>query len=106
MNEDLAVDFQDVDFCLRLRTELGGELMYDPTYPLTHVQSASRGLEGAGNGYTVARMEFLWGSQLRRSDPHYNPHLSLQHHDFSLGAIPQDVQQKLNRLAPRFESQP
>jgi GT2 family glycosyltransferase len=102
MNETLAVDFQDVDLCLRLRGVLGGELMYDPTYPLFHLQSASRGIEGAVSGYTVSRMEFLWGEQLDSPDPYYSPHLSLSAHDFQLAAIPSSPIEKLSRLLPRI----
>jgi len=99
--EYLPTDFQDVDFCLRLRKELGGTLMYDPTYPLTHLQSASRGTLGAASGYTIARMEFLWGEELDRGDPYYSPHLSNWAHDFALRAIPADQLARLERLAPR-----
>jgi GT2 family glycosyltransferase len=102
MNEVLRVDFQDVDLCLRLRSELGGELMYDPTYPLKHVQSASRGTEGAVSGYTVSRMEFLWHPTLAAEDPYYSPHLSLHQHDLSLRSIPDDEESRLERLQARF----
>jgi GT2 family glycosyltransferase len=98
--EYLPTDFQDVDFCLRLRTELGGTLMYDPTYPLIHLQSASRGTAGATSGYTVARMEFLWGEELGRGDPYYSPHLSMWAHDFRLASIPTETDARLKRLAP------
>jgi len=105
MNDALAIDFQDVDFCLRLRKELGRDLVYDPTYPLVHMQSASRAAEGAVNGYTVARMEFLWGDELRNGDPYYNPHLTLQQHDLSLRPIPADPAHRLDRLAARVIDQ-
>ena len=101
MNEHLAIDFQDVDLCLRLRTELGGWLMYDPTYPLIHQQSASRGDYGAPSGYTIARMRFLWGSELAKGDPFYNPHLTLTQHDFSLAPLPNLEPKRLRRLEPR-----
>lgn len=101
MSEDLPIDFQDVDFCLRLRRDLGGDLLYDPTYPLVHLQSASRGSEGAVSGYTVARMEFLWSHALADFDPFYSPHLSLRHHDFRLAEIPNSQVARSLRLAPR-----
>jgi O-antigen biosynthesis protein len=101
MREELAVDFQDVDFCLRLRSELGGHLVYDPTYPLLHAQSASRGTVGATSGYTVARMRFLWGRDMAGLDPYYNPHLSLSEHDFSLAPLPAVESERADRLLPR-----
>ncbi len=101
-NEHLPTDFQDVDLCLRLRTELGGTILYDPTFPLIHLQSASRGTLGAASGYTVARMEFLWGDELDRGDPYYSPHLSKWVHDFRLATIPTDQLARLERLAPRL----
>jgi GT2 family glycosyltransferase len=102
-NEDLQIDFQDVDFCLRLRTELGGELVYDPTYPMIHQESASRGSTEASNGYTVARMRFLWGDVLSSEDPYYSPHFSLNHHDFSLRAVPDEGDDMDERFAVRWK---
>lgn len=104
MNEDLAVDFQDVDLCLRMRRDLGGSLMYDPTYPLIHLQSASRGTEGAASGYTAARMKFLWGPELSAPDPYYNPHLTVDRHDFELAEIPAAVEERRERLQPMFSA--
>ncbi len=101
-NETLHLDFQDVDLSLRLRTELGGELVYDPTYPMIHQESATRGAEGASSGYTVARMRFLWGDILTSEDPYYNPHLSLNHHDFSLRQIPDSEDDRRKALEPRW----
>ena len=100
--ESLPTDFQDVDFCLRLRKETGKVLMYDPSFPLVHLQSASRGSVGATSGYTVARMEFLWGEEIDSGDPYYNPHLSLWHHDFGLAQIPISLDARVARLEGRF----
>lgn len=102
MNEDLAIDFQDVELCLRLAAETGGTFMYDPTYPLTHDESASRGHLGAGSPYTLARMRFLWGAQLDEPDPYYNPHLNGGFHKVTKAFIPADVEERLERLEPRF----
>jgi len=101
-DETLHLDFQDVDLSLRLRDRLGGELLYDPTYPLIHLESATRGSEGASSGYTVARMRFLWGDLLKAEDPYYSPHYSLNHHDFSPRPFPEDDQVMHLRLAPRW----
>jgi GT2 family glycosyltransferase len=106
MNESLRVDFQDVDFCLRLRSELGRVLVYDPTYPLVHLQSATRKTKDAVSGYTVARMEFLWGPQLTDGDPYYSPHLSLNKHDLSLRQLPLELGERSARLSPRVVAAP
>jgi GT2 family glycosyltransferase len=100
MNEDLPTDFQDVDFCLRLRRDLGKSLVYDPTYPLKHLQSATRGSEGS-SGYTLARMHFLWDEELMSPDPYYSPHLTLDRHDCSLATIPSSVEVRRSRLQAR-----
>jgi glycosyltransferase involved in cell wall biosynthesis len=105
-NETLHLDFQDVDFSLRLRTELGGELLYDPTYPMIHLESATRGSAGASNGYTVARMRFLWGDLLSSEDPYYSPHFSLNHHDFTLRDLPDDEGDLREHIEARWTGTP
>ncbi len=101
-DETLHLDFQDVDLSLRLRSKLGGELVYDPTYPMIHIESANRGGVGASSGYTGARMRFLWSDLLEAEDPYYSPHLSLNHHDFSLRDVPDDDDEARNRFNPRW----
>lgn len=102
-DESLAIDFQDVDFCLRLRTQLNGVLMYDPTYPLIHHESATRGTVGASSGYTVSRLRFRWREHFELGgDPYYNPHLTLWHHDQSLADLPQSLRELSTRLRPRI----
>jgi GT2 family glycosyltransferase len=102
--EELPIDFQDVDFCLRLTRDLNGTLVYDPTYPVVHHESASRGTDGAVSGYTVARMRFLWGDVLDRFDPFYSPHLSLWNTDMRLEELPIDSTERFKRIAPRSDS--
>jgi len=102
--EELPIDFQDVDLCLRLTSETGGSLVYDPTYPLIHHESATRGTDGAVNGYTVARMKFLWGDRLASYDPFYSPHMSLWHTDMRLERMPENPNDRLARVAPRNSS--
>jgi GT2 family glycosyltransferase len=77
LDEDFETDFQDVDLCLRLRRELQGDLVYDPTYPLIHHQMASRDPALAGSDSTIAKMRAKWGSVLNEPDPFWNPHLSV-----------------------------
>ena len=101
MSENLPVDFQDVDLCLRIRRDLRTLLVYDPTYPLVHRQSATRGKVDSANGYTVARMLFLWERELMSTDFYYSPHLTLNRHDFSLAAIPGAGESRRSRLQAR-----
>jgi len=101
-NEDLPIDFQDVDFCLRLRTRLNGIILYDPTYPLTHEQGSTRGVRRASNAYTLARMRFLWGKVIDAGDPYYNPHLTLHDHSLRPAPISRDLSLRRKRLQPRF----
>jgi GT2 family glycosyltransferase len=87
-DEDLAIAFNDVDFCLRVRTA-GYYNVYLPHVELYHYESKSRGHEN-----TPAKMErFLreqrvmqerWKTD-RRTDPHYNRNLTLRTEDFALG---------------------
>jgi GT2 family glycosyltransferase len=100
LNEDFAVDFQDVDFCLRLREVTGGVLMYDPTFPGVHAESASRGRREA-SGYSVSRLQFLWGEVLSDTDPYYSPHLSITAYDLSLAGFPWSVEDRRGRLTGR-----
>jgi GT2 family glycosyltransferase len=84
---DLAVAFNDVDFCLRLR-EKNLLVVYTPYAELYHHESLSRGSDL--NPENIERfkreieyMERNWGDLIDR-DPYYNPNLSL---DLSLGTF-------------------
>jgi GT2 family glycosyltransferase len=92
-NEDLAVAFNDVDFCLEIR-KAGYRIVYTPYARLYHYESASRGsdttLENAERFRTeTAYMVAKWGPLLWH-DPYYNPNLTLCREDFSL-KTPADV---------------
>ncbi len=78
--ENLAVAFNDVDFCLRVR-ERGYLVVWTPYAVVMHYESESRGfdLDPREIDYMVSR----WGEELFR-DPYYNPNLTLVHEDFSL----------------------
>ena len=87
LDERLAVAFNDVDLCLRLRAA-GYRNVWTPFAELIHHESASRGLEDTPAKVARFRAEahFMherWGSTLR-GDPHYNPNLSMHAGDFSL----------------------
>jgi len=73
-NEDLAVCYNDVDFCLRLRDK-GYLIVYTPYAELYHHESVSRGHKVLAHeaDYMLKR----WGNEIR-SDSYYNSNLSLR----------------------------
>src|SRR6266513_1648374 len=78
-DENLANNFNDVDFCLRLR-ERGLKMIWTPHANLMHRESASRsrdsGLEKSAQLPREATyMQEKWSEQLWR-DPFYSPNLS------------------------------
>ena len=87
-NEDLAVAFNDVDFCLKIRKK-GYLIVYNPASQLYHFESKSRGQEDtpekqrrfAGEIETFAS---IWEEILQKGDPYYNRNLTLSDNDFSL----------------------
>ena len=87
LDEDqLAVNYNDVDLCLRAG-QLGLKNLYLPQVLALHHESKSRG-RPEGAAYRQWRrewsvMERRWGDLLQQ-DPAYHPHLSLEAGDFSL----------------------
>jgi GT2 family glycosyltransferase len=78
-DENLPNNFNDVDFCLRLR-ERGWQIIWTPYADLIHQESASRGrhsdsAERAQLLHDMAYLQEKWGEQLR-NDPFYSPNLS------------------------------
>ncbi len=78
-DENLPNNFNDVDFCLRVR-ERGWQIIWTPYADLIHHESASRGhnsgpAERAQWPHEAAYMQKKWDEQLQ-SDPFYNPNLS------------------------------
>jgi GT2 family glycosyltransferase len=92
-NEDLAVAFNDVDFCLRLR-KAGLRVVWTPYAELCHYESASRGYEI--DFEEIAFMRRHWPVELAR-DPYYNPNLSLTSADFRLAAAPNLISEEYRR---------
>jgi len=88
----LPIAFNDIDFCLRLR-EAGWEIVWTPYAELYHHESTSRGLDTIGPraaafAREVAYMETRWGFRGLRSDPYYNPNLSLDAENYTLAWPP------------------
>ncbi|MDO4519587.1 MAG: glycosyltransferase family 2 protein [Eubacteriales bacterium] len=88
LTEELAVAFNDIDFCLKVR-ETGKLVVYNPYAELYHYESKSRGLEDtpekvARFNREIATFEKRWPEILREGDPYYSPNLTLESQDFSL----------------------
>jgi O-antigen biosynthesis protein len=87
----LAVAFNDVDYCLRMR-KAGYRVVWTPHAELTHHESVSRGSDTSLRRRMRARLEVMtmrrrWGDVMW-NDPFYNPNLSYQYPDFSLSRAP------------------
>lgn len=91
LDESLAVAFNDVDFCLRVRAA-GLRNLWTPFAELYHHESASRGAEDTPEKHERFRREVetmigRWRDVIAH-DPAYNPNLSLELTDYSLAAPP------------------
>ena len=88
LNEaSLAVAFNDIDFCLKLR-EAGYRNLYTPYAVLTHHESISRGRDDTEEKNKIFRQEYAymqdtWQGKLR-DDPAYNVNLTAEFENFSL----------------------
>jgi len=87
----LAVDYNDIDFCLRIRRS-GLRVIWTPHAQLYHHESATRGTArstAAEQRYQgeIGFMHKNWGPLLE-CDPAYNPNLALRGLDFALSATP------------------
>ena len=81
MDENLAVAFNDVDFCLKIR-EKGYLVVYNPYVEFWHYESKTRGAENTPAKIKrfqgeISRFEQKWGNILDEGDPYYNINLSL-----------------------------
>jgi GT2 family glycosyltransferase len=80
-DEALPVDFNDIDFCLRVR-RAGLRVVFTPYAQLFHHESASVGAREKRRE-DVELMRQRWGA-LIDDDPHYNPNLTREGADFRL----------------------
>ncbi len=91
LDEQLAVSYNDVDYCLRA-AQAGWKTAWTPFAELTHFESTSRKPDVDAANVLRARAEFdfmvdRWGEWLRQ-DPAYNPNLTLDHEDYQLSWPP------------------
>lgn len=97
------VNFNDVDYCLKLAAA-GKRIVFTPHARLLHLESASRGKDMAPDRARRFERELRvlrarWGDRLI-NDPYYNPMLSLDPAPFSALAWPP------RSMAPRIGSRP
>lgn len=103
LNEiDLAVAFNDVDFCLRVR-QAGYTVLWTPHAVLYHHESATRGQDDTAEKMARAAREIdymrrRWRDMIA-NDPAYSPNLSLDRFDCQLAWPPRVA--SLRRLALR-----
>nr|MBP8257395.1 glycosyltransferase [Opitutaceae bacterium] len=91
LDEELAVAFNDIDFCLKVQ-KAGFRNLWTPFAECYHHESASRGAEDTPEKHERFRKEVeimlqRWREQIAH-DPAYNPNLTLELTDFSLAAPP------------------
>ena len=86
--EELAVAFNDVDFCMKIRA-LGKLVVYNPYAKFYHYESKSRGMEDTPEKVARFNSEIVkfakrWPECLRYGDPYYNPALTFMKSNFTL----------------------
>ncbi|MDR9487984.1 glycosyltransferase [Salibacter sp.] len=87
-DEQFAVEYNDVDFCLRVMNA-GYRNVYVPNVEVYHFESISRGhphLTKESMNRHKSEIKMLrdrWEKYIE-NDPHYNPNLSLGAHDFRM----------------------
>lgn len=86
--EQLAVAFNDVDLCLKVR-ELGYLVVYNPDVEMYHYESRTRGAEDTEEKRRrfqreIEYMRTRWIKYLQGGDPYYNCNLSLKQWDYSI----------------------
>jgi len=88
LEEEYAVAFNDIDFCLKVRKE-GYLVVYEPEAVLYHYESKSRGQEDTEEkvkrfNKEIQLFQMRWTEILENGDPYYNPNLSLDGEDYTL----------------------
>lgn len=89
LTEKLAVAFNDVDFCLKVRAK-NYLVCYNPYVVAYHYESKSRGSEDSPEKQKrfhgeIDYMREHWNEILKIGDPYYNINLSRVKNDYSLG---------------------
>ena len=85
MDEDFAVAFNDVDYCLRVR-EQNKLVVYQAFVEMYHYESVTRGYEDKPENakrfeQETKRFKKRWAKILKAGDPYYNPNLTKTRND-------------------------
>ncbi len=88
MNEDFAVAFNDIDFCLKIRNT-GKLIVYNPFVEFIHYESKTRGNDNDPDKIERFQKEinlFLetWKDKLNAGDEYYNKNLSLDSDQYEI----------------------
>ena len=100
--QNLAVAFNDVDMCLRIR-ERGYWVVYTPYAVLFHHESATRSMHS--NPGEEEYMRRRWGGVIRH-DPFYNPNLTREAEDYSLNFDAPTIAERLGPIEDGLRSRP
>jgi len=100
---NFPVNFNDADYCLKLRA-LGKRIVFTPDAKLLHHESASRGSDRPGDRRPryereLRNLRLKWGDVLA-ADPYYSPALALDGNPYSALATP------MRSMAPRINNPP
>jgi GT2 family glycosyltransferase len=98
---NFAVNYNDVDLCLRL-IKAGYRNLFCPDAVLIHHESKSRGAPSSPEAHAQWQRERQamlnrWGAALE-ADPHYSPHLSLLEENLSLTIKPSPTTARTSSL--------
>ena len=90
----LAVAFNDVDLCLKIRAR-GYRIVWTPRAELYHLESASRGPDTRPEAVArfrreIATMQERWPDELM-NDPYFGPHFDLMGHHYQLAPVSRRV---------------
>lgn len=96
--EKLAVAFNDVDLCLKVRSK-GWLIVYDPYAQLYHMESKTRGAEDDKKKVRrfqteIEYMRGHWLKILKEGDPYYNKNLSLTKWNYSLRPLGRETNEE------------
>ena len=89
MNEKLAVAFNDIDFCLKVREEAKKLIVYNPYVEFMHYESKTRGYEDSPEKVKrfegeMATFKERWEDFLEKGDPYYNKNLDLRTEQYDI----------------------
>lgn len=82
-DEKFRIDYNDVDYCLRLRAK-GLRVVYTPYAELFHHESTSLGSRAGKVGQAEEELLRSRWKDVIANDPYYNPHLTLQDTNYQI----------------------